>query len=204
MKLISSNISGNHFSTEVNLAQSVGGNRFDFTSNPVSLKGYYKFTKAGTDTVSIVIKTFASSVEKGTASFVATTSTTGYQSFEIPITYVDATTTDELFLQISLGNTNGDADPNSILLIDAFEFNYTPLSTISYNQNASITLYANENAINFSENVSEVSVFNTMGANVIQYNDFTNTINHNQLKNGVYIVTYKYKNNYYSSKIILE
>jgi hypothetical protein len=203
MKLIATEINGNYFSTDINLASSLGGVDVPFTSRPVSLRGYYKFTQAGTDSIKFELSTSSSSAKTGTATFTSKTSTTGYQYFEAPVVYTSQAATASVSLKIILSNASDNADPNSELFIDAFEFNYQPLPTSVTSSEEVLNVYNTSNEILFSEEVTDINLFTVAGINQMNYKNSTKSVSTSSLNTGMYILTYQYNNKYYSKKIFV-
>jgi hypothetical protein len=105
-----------------------------------------------------------------------------------------------------MGNTYMDtADPSTKAVIDNLQFEYaTPTVTTHYTSTSSINVFAANKNINFSDNVSDVHVVDMTGVNALQETASTKQLNAGNLKNGLYVVTYKYNDNYFSKKIVLE
>jgi len=199
-------VGANQISLGNNIAEN--GRGIPFTGRPTKLIGYYKFTKGGSDILGISVSAYSTSAgEIFNEKLTITTSVLNYTKFEIILNY-DATITDNptnLNLTIAIGNTNNQANAATILYIDNLAFEYaTTTSTTNYTSTSAINVYAANRNINFSENVSDVHVVDMVGAQKIQETSTTKTLNAASLTTGMYIVTYKYNDAYYSKKVVIE
>jgi len=185
-----------------------------FTGKPKKLIGYYKFIRGGTDTLGISVDITGGQFNDDDIAlgyFTAKSSTTGdeYAKFEIILDYDESVTVSptELVLYINLSNSDNEADAATQVLIDDLSFEYeteTPTSVMNYDNTSSINVFAVNKHINFSENVSDIQVIDMVGANKMQETASVKSLNAAALNTGLYIVTYKYNNNYFSKKIVLE
>lgn len=182
-----------------------------FASKPTKLTGYYKFNSgAAGDNLFItgqISDRFGYSI--GDGYFLTSESKSEYTKFEIIFDYASNDNSNpptSLVIAIISGNSFEDsADPSTKLVIDNFEFDYSiTTSTITNHTTSPINVFAANNNINFSENVSDVHVVNMIGASKIQEAASTKTLNAASLTSGLYIVTYKYNDNYFSKKIVME
>ncbi|ABG57769.1 T9SS type A sorting domain-containing protein [Cytophaga hutchinsonii] len=180
----------------------------DFTGRPTKLVGYTKFTKGGTDTLGIMVAVGDIENENPVAYGELTLSATqgAYTKFEITLEYDAENTSDvnTLVLVIGTGAKTGFASSSTVALIDALSFEYSPTSTVNYAAKSPINVFAANNTINFSENVSDVHVVDMVGASKIQEASSTKTMNTSSLTSGLYIVTYNYNGNYFSKKVVIE
>jgi hypothetical protein len=172
------------------------------------LVGYYKFTNGGKDTLGISVSSYSTYAgEIFNENLTISSSVLEYTKFEILINY-DQKIPDNptnLNLKISIGNTNHQAAASTILYIDNLQFEYgTTTATKHYTSTSSINVFAANKNINFSDNVSDVHVVDMTGVNALQETASTKQLNAGNLKNGLYVVTYKYNDNYFSKKIVLE
>jgi len=189
------------------LASNLSGQGVAFNGRPKKLVGYTKFTKAGTDTLGIDVEIYdANGGEVAFGELTISATQAGYTKFEITLVY-DATNTNaaaELFIGFGIGNDNDKASPNTVALIDALSFEYATTSTVNYASTSPINIYAANKNINFSENVSDVHVVDMVGANKMQETATTKTLDVAALTTGMYIVTYKYNDAYFSKKVVIE
>jgi hypothetical protein len=196
-----------YFSNELDLANSIGGQGIDFAYKPYYLRVHIKFNKAGNDTagINITLNDIGYNIiGSGKTTFI-NSSPSGYETVDIPINYLNSNNIEKISLKISLGNSTGDADAASYLIVDGFEFIYTPSSALSYNPNSIINIYTNNSdEIIFSEEVSDININNIFGLNQLTKNNKTSKMSTSSLTTGIYIITYKYKDQYYSKKIFIE
>jgi hypothetical protein len=182
-----------------------------FTGRPTKLTGYYKYT-AGVAGDELTIEVFGSNLNDEDylfyGAFTTSVNQTTYKNFEIDLEYdpTDLTNPMALTLLISVGNSDdGSIDGNTLALIDNLLFVYdTPTSTVNYTATSPINVYAVNKYINFSENVSDVHIVDMVGANKMQETGTTKTLNAASLTAGMYIVTYKYNDAYFSKKVVIE
>jgi len=178
-----------------------------FTGRPTKLVGYYKFTKAGTDTVGIMLGGYSDVTSEDIfyGEFTAKTTTSAYTRFEIDLEYYSTASPTGLDLIITVSNTAGNGSDGTELLIDNLVFEYnTPTSTVNYAPTSPINVYATQNNIHFSDDVSEIHIVDMIGSEKITHGSKTNAVNTSFLNTGLYIVTYKYNEAYFSKKIVLE
>jgi len=179
-----------------------------FDGRPTKLIGYAKFTKAGTDTLGISIEIDDSDEgEIAYGELTLSTTQSGYTRFEITLDYNTSNTNDVATLLIGFGIGNEDdlASAGTVALIDGLSFEYsTTTATVNYSATSAINVYAANKTINFSENVSDVHVVDMVGASKMQEASATKTLNAASLTTGMYIVTYKYNDAYYSKKVVIE
>lgn len=180
----------------------------EFTGRPSKLIGYTKFTKGGTDTLGIAVAIGNDDDEDEIASAEVTISESqnGYTKFEIPFVYNTANTSKVtgLAIFITIGDKKGLASESTIALIDELSLVYAPTATVNYKSTSSINVFASNKTINFSENVSDVHVVDMVGSSKMQEAASTKALNAASLNTGLYIVTYKYNDNYYSKKVVIE
>ena len=182
----------------------------DFTGRPTKLIGYTQFTKGHADSLSISVVIMDSNEDEiGYGELLINSDQTGYTKFEITIIYEPTNTNDPSTLVIffRLGATDGSASGNSVALIDAMSFEYStsiPTATTNYTSTSPINVFAANKNINFSENVSDVHVINMVGAQKMQETATTKIVNAASLTTGMYIVTYKYNDAYFSKKVVIE
>lgn len=179
-----------------------------FTGRPTKLTGYTKFTKGGDDTLGIYIEMHDSNGNPITYNAVTISATQpDYTKFEIFIPYDHTNTTDPgtLVIGFGLGNKNILTSSSSVALIDALSFEYgITTAAVHYTSAAQINVFAAQKNIHFSEQVSDVHVVDMVGAQKIAQANTTQTINAGALNSGLYIVTYKYKDSYFSKKVVIE
>ncbi|ABG57770.1 T9SS type A sorting domain-containing protein [Cytophaga hutchinsonii] len=195
-------------SNSIYLSSSVDDYGVSFNGRPTKLVGYTKFTKGGTDVLNIGVELDdANGNEVAYNEVNISTTQSGYTKFEITLEYGTSNTNDvsSLIIFINLGNASDKASASSIALIDALSFEYgTATSTVNYSSKSPINVFAANNSINFSENVSDVHVTDMLGASKIQEAASTKTMNTASLISGLYIVTYNYNGNYFSKKVVIE
>jgi hypothetical protein len=194
----------------IDLAKNPSG--VPFTGKPTKLIGYYKFNKAGTDTMGIMVSTSVINPTEPIlyGEFSTITSQTSFTKFEIILEDFDISNQSVaavLNLSIGFSNSQGYADANTYLIVDNLSFEYTTTtSTTNYTSTSTsaINIYAENKNINFSDNVSNVHIVDMTGVNALQETASTKQVNAGNLKSGLYVVTYKYNDNYFSKKIVLE
>lgn len=191
------------------LAISTGSNEgIVFNGRPTKLVGYTKFTKGGLDTLGMYVEIDDANGNKiAYNELTLSSSQSGYTKFEISLVYNPLFTSPPttLYFGIGLGDKNGSASSNTIALIDGFSFVYpTTTGTTNYTSTSPINVYAANKNINFSENVSDVHVVDMVGANKMQETASTKTLDAATLTTGMYIVTYKYNDAYFSKKVVIE
>jgi len=184
-------------------------NSLPFTGRPIKLVGYYKFIKAGNDAVDIQISTTeADGSYIAFGDFTTNTTVTSYTKFEITLDYNPATKVNpsSLLLLVRVGDfPDQSGTQGTELYLDNLHFEYgAPTSTDNYSVKSPINVFAANKHINFSENVSDIHVIDMVGANKMQEDGSTKTLNAALLNAGMYIVTYKYKDNYFSKKVVIE
>ena len=184
------------------------GNGVPFTGRPTKLIGYYKFTKGGTDTLSISVELDDNNGNPvGYGDVTITTTQSSYAIFEITINY-DPTFLNNpsiLLMEFGIGSKNGTANQNTTAFLDDLSFVYgTTTATINYTTTSPINVYAANKNINFSDNVSDIHVIDMVGAQKMQETATTKTLNVAALTTGLYIVTYKYNDAYFSKKVVIE
>jgi hypothetical protein len=207
LRLAGMNYMGILMPNSIVLSPSVSELGVDFNGRPTKLVGYTKFTKAGSDVLTIGVEVDdANGNELAYNDLTISTTQAGYTRFEIALTYDQSNTSPAatLIIGVDLGDANDDISANTVALIDALSFEYTPTSTISYAAKSPINVFAANNAINFSENVSDVHVVDMIGASKMQEAASTKTLNTASLTSGLYIVTYNYNGNYFSKKVVIE
>lgn len=191
----------------------IGSEGVPFTGQPTKLTGYYKLnTTVTTDELKISVSgENANSSSSGI--FYGIFTTLGnqdlYKKFEINLAYnpSDPSNPTTLKLVIAVGNGNDNSmDENTIAFIDnlVFEYDNTATSTLTYTTTSPINVYAANKNINFSENVSDVHVVDMVGSQKMQEALTTKTLNAASLTAGMYIITYKYNDAYYSKKVVIE
>ena len=199
-------VGANQISIGNNIAEN--GRGIPFTGRPKKLVGYYKFTKGGSDTLGITLSSYSTYAgEIFNEKLTITSSVLNYTRFEIILNY-DVAIADNptnLNFTIAIGNTNHQADASTVLYIDDLTFEYaTTTSTTNYSATSPINVYAANKNINFSENVSDVHVVDMVGASKMEETTTTKTLNVASLTTGMYIVTYKYNDAYFSKKVVIE
>ena len=104
-----------------------------------------------------------------------------------------------------MGNSQGSGNPNSYVLIDDLVFEYGPTTaTTSASTTSPVNVYTTLKDINFSNEVSDVAIYNLVGSQELNQTAATKTVNAAALKSGMYVVTYKYNDNFYSKKVVIE
>ena len=182
-----------------------------FTGRPTKLTGYYKFN-AGIegDVLSILVYGFNMNDEDYLfhGETIISNNQTTYKKFEMDLDYDPIDLSNPLILEmvITVGNLDdGTINENTLALIDNLVFEYdTPTSTTNYTSISPINVYAANKTINFSENVSDIHIVDMVGSQKTQESSTTKTLNASSLTAGMYIVTYKYNDAYYSKKVIIE
>jgi hypothetical protein len=179
-----------------------------FDARPTKLIGYTKFTKGGTDNLTISIELIDDNDDLvADGELILSSTQSGYTKFEITLDYKTSNTNDvsALNIDLSIGDANDMASSSTVALIDALSFEYgTTTSTVNYSTTSPVNVFAANKTINFSENVSDVHVVDMIGANKMQETAATKALNAASLTTGIYIVTYKYNDAYFSKKIIVE
>lgn len=181
----------------------------DFTTRPSKLIGYAKFTKGGTDTlgIDVAIGDIEDDEPVAYGELTISESQSAYTKFEITLVYNAEITSDVSTLVISfgIGNENYAASASTSALIDGLSFEYGPVtSTVNYAKTSPVTVFAANNSIHFSEAVSDVHVVDMVGASKMQEAASTKTLHAATLTSGLYVVTYKYNDNYFSKKVVIE
>ncbi len=186
-------------------------NGVPFTDSPSTLSGYFKFNQVGGDPLTIIVQLLnADKNYVGWGSLTQNSSVTKYTKFEIPISYdfgypgpVDA-----LVISFNLGDFNktsgATAHKGTQLIVDNLAFEYPATATINYSNTSPINVFAANKTISFSENVSDVHVTDITGASKIQETSDTKTVNAAALSTGLYIVSYKYNDHYFTQKVVIE
>jgi len=185
-----------------------------FTDTPSKLTGYVKFNQTGNDILTILVEiSDKDGNNKGWGYFIQKTSLTDYTKFELPIIYDPQYTgaATNLIVAFSVGeqqtstNENTKAHEGTKMVADNLVFEYgTTTATTNYTSASPINVFTAPKNINFSEQVSEVTVMDMVGAQKISQSNATQTINAASLNSGLYIVTYKYKDAYFSKKVVIE
>jgi len=178
-----------------------------FTGRPTKLIGYTKFTKGGTDTLGIFVDLLDNNGDEvGFGELSINSTQAGYTRFELTITYIPTNTNavSNLGIGFGLGSADNSASANSVALIDGLTFEYPTTATMNFTSTSPINVYAANKNINFSENVSDVNVVDMIGASKMQEASATKTLNAAALTTGMYIVTYKYNDAYFSKKVVIE
>jgi hypothetical protein len=196
-------------SNYVNIATDLNtpGIAVPFTSRPTKLTGYYKFTQAGTDTLGISVGGYdANDNELFYGEMTKTASVSTYTKFEINLDYDPLFSTNPIILNlyISIGNTNDESDASTVLYIDNLEFEYTTTATTAFTTTSPVHVYTSQKDIIFSSEVSDVIIYNLVGSQELNQTVATKTVNAAALKSGLYVVTYKYNDNFYSKKVVVE
>jgi len=183
-----------------------------FTGRPTKLTGYYKYT-GGIESDELNIKVYGFNMNDEDylfhGEFITSKDQTTYKKFELELDYSTTDLSNPLILEmaITVGNsTDGSINENTEAFIDnlVFEYDNTSTSTLNYNPISSINIYSLQKNINFSDDVSDVHIVDMVGAVKMQQALSTKTLNAALLNAGMYIVTYKYNDAYFSKKIILE
>lgn len=183
-----------------------------FTGRPTKLTGYYKFIP-GVDTDSLNLIVAGYDNLKGDSlfygQFITSSTQSTYKKFEIKLNYNTADQSDPILLYIGIivGSLQTPfIDPNTVAFIDnlVFEYDNPTTSTINYTSTSPINVYAANKNINFSENVSDIHVVDMIGAHKMQAASATKTLDAAALTTGMYIVTYKYNDAYFSKKVVIE
>ena len=183
-----------------------------FTGRPTKLTGYYKFIPGvDTDSLNIIVGGYNTITGDSLfyGQFITSSTQSTYQKFEIVLNYNTADQSNPilLFIGIIMGSLQkAFIDPNTVAFIDnlVFEYDNPTTSTINYTSTSSVNVYAANKNINFSENVSDVHVVDMVGAQKMQETATTKTLNAASLTTGLYIVTYKYNDAYFSKKVVIE
>ncbi len=174
---------------------------------PTKLIGYTKFTQSGSDVLIISVEVDDAGGNRLAYNDVRISTTqAGYTKFEISLTYDQSNTSPAATLVIDFNLRFGiDISTSTVALIDAVYFEYgTTTSTVHYSASSPINIFAANKNINFSENVSDIHVVDMVGANKMQETAATKTLNAAALTTGMYIVTYKYNDAYFSKKVVIE
>jgi hypothetical protein len=185
-----------------------------FSDTPSKLTGYVKFNQTGNDILTILVEILDKDNNyKGWGYFIQKSSLADYTKFEIPITYDPQYTgaATALIVAFSVGeqqtstSENTKAHEGTKMVVDNLSFEYgTTTATTNYTSASPIHVFAAQKNIQFSEQVSEVNVIDMIGAQKISQSNATQTINAAALNSGLYIVTYKYKDAYFSKKVVIE
>jgi hypothetical protein len=185
-------------------------NGVPFASKPTKLTGYYKFNQ-GTSDDNLVISAQVSDQYGNSIGFgylLVSQTVSNYTKFEFTLDNTDnnSNAPKSLVITFLIGNTFADtADPLTKLVVDNLQFEYDiSTSTVNYTTTSPINVYAANKSINFSENVSDIHVADMVGAQKMQEIATTKTLNAASLTTGMYIVTYKYNDTYFSKKVVIE
>lgn len=220
LKLEALNYSGNYYYNFLSLGTGIYSTEDDggwvsegipFTGRPTKLTGYYKFAK-GTETDVLSIEVFGANATNEDflfhGKFIESSNQSTYKKFELILDYptTDQTNPSVLYMLIVAGDEEiGYSEPGMYALIDNLTFEYgTPTSTTNYSSSNTIYVFAANKTINFSENVSDVHVVDMIGAEKINQSNTTKVLHAPLLNSGMYIVTYKYMDNYFSKKVVIE
>lgn len=181
----------------------------NFNGRPTKLIGYTKFTRGDSDTLGIFVGIGDENEDEvAYGEITLLNSQSAYTKFEVTLVYDENNSNDPVFLSIGfdLGtNQETGVSPSSVALIDALSFEYSPVtSAVNYSAKSPITVFAANKNINFSEAVSDVHVVDMVGASKMQEAASTKTLNAASLTSGLYVVTYKYNDNYFSKKVVIE
>lgn len=213
--------SENHFYNFVTLGTAIYSTQDDggwvsqgipFTGRPTKLTGYYKFAQ-GASTDVLMIEVFGSNSTSEDylfhGKFIASSNQSSYKKFELILDYptTDLTNPSVLsFIIISGNSQNGYSAPGTVAFIDNLFFQYDDFTTATTNYTYSniINVFAANKTINFSENVSDIHVVDMLGAEKINQSNTAKAVNASSLNTGMYIVTYKYNDNYFSNKVVIE
>lgn len=182
-----------------------------FSSKPSSLKGYYKGLLGSGDSLGITIKLKNNNgiVAQGKFTQKSNILVDAYTLFEINLNYNSLNTSDPdslvIFISLGTSNANERLNQNTEIYLDNLTFDYSiTTSTTAYASTSPISVYAANKNINFSESVSDVHIVDMIGAQKLQEASNTKLLNAAALTTGMYIVTYKYHNAYFSKKVVIE
>ncbi|MBC7450426.1 MAG: T9SS type A sorting domain-containing protein [Cytophagales bacterium] len=187
-----------------------GGNYVPFTGRPTKLTGWYKFIQGDADTLDFVVGAYNINTKENIfyEELIIKKGQAEYTKFEIVLHYDESIKTNPtvLVFGVGLGNYSlQEANKASAVYLDDLVFEYDVItSTHSYTAASPVNVYEANDFIVFSEEVSEITVIDQVGAQKIIQTDATKNVSSNTLNNGLYIITYKYRDAYFSKKIILE
>ena len=192
----------------------LAGNLFaisdEFIGRPTKLVGYTKFTKGGTDELGIFVGLDGDNeTEVAYGEFSVTETQSDYVKFEIILDYTDNTTPPtSMYIGFKLGTSVDEqltSSANTKTLIDKLSFEYGPTTaTTSFSATSSVNVFTTQKDINFSKEVSEVVIYNLVGLQELAQTATTKSVNAAALKSGLYVVTYKYNDAYFSKKVVIE
>jgi hypothetical protein len=161
-----------------------------YSERPDSLTGYYKYTRMGNDTGTIGVRFFKNQVLIGEGAFYATASNSGLTRFATEIQWADSQIPDSVYILASTGGkTTNTAD--SEINIDNLGFaGLTGIKAISSN---TVKLVPNpaKNYITLkglNTQKTEITVYNTLGSEVLKTTTLNGTIDIEKLNPGVYFI----------------
>ena len=198
------------------LSQAIGGGT-PFTGRPDTLKGFFKYTPVGADSMLVLItftKTNSGVPDTiGVGAITCSYTVSNYTEFAVPIYYNPAYTenpdTMNIILLSSVAATGGNG---STLLVDDLSLVYNPVG-ISENHAVNYRIYPNPASdhltisTNDTKNIPvNVKIFNLTGQEV--YNDnYLNVSNHNinlsSFKEGMYFVKISSNNINKTEKVLI-
>lgn len=190
-------------------------------ANPKKLNGFYKYTPTGLDTAlaGLVAYSYNSTLDSlipVDSALVQLTSTAGYTSFEVSLTYNGFPPIDTLGILFSASNALEEGfyqGVGSVLLLDDLSLEYFPASVEEVDNSLPIAIYPNpvKSVLylqygNIQESIS-LDIYNLLGARITGKRIDTNgigstiSINTTDLPNGIYIYKVSVGNRIKTGKI---
>lgn len=155
---------------------------------PYSFEGYYKFTPANTDAVSISVEVAQSSSVLGSGMISISDAVSSYTKFVVPINYTNnSLTPNEVWVKFTM--VNNQTTEGTVFLLDDVAFGYTPIASVADNVNTTEGLVVNSNEVKFTDADSKglFEVTDMMGKALLNI-DETNAVNFTDLPSGTYLV----------------
>jgi hypothetical protein len=176
-----------------------------FTSKPKTFNGFYKFTNAGSDEITVSV-TLIDADEQPVAygETILTETKSAYTQFNLPIQYFSSSAVTGIYVEIAF---NEDADAASTFIVDDLSFTYlsSPV-TAKTPVSAGIQFYPNpgKDNLHFEKPVSNISISTTNGLNILNAAEETNVLNIASLQKGIYIISYEYNQTRINGKLVVE
>lgn len=190
---------------------------FPISGHPNNFCGWYKFNSVNYDTMMISLQLYQGGISVAYANFMTIFSTSGWNSFNIPIsTYTAA---DSGAIMISAYNADGPPpdylpNGNSVLYVDNLSLDALITSAPDeVSENISFDIYPNPaseivnmNINNRSNEEMEINIYDVIGNLVksMALKQNQTAINIEDLSNGVYVVSLKSKDITTNRKLIIQ
>jgi hypothetical protein len=176
------------------------------------LQGYFKYTPVGADSGIVVVVLYKNTDTLATGAFVASTLTSTWQLFDIPLDYSTTITGSPTTMNIVMLSSAYNPQVGSSLKIDDLNFIYNPLNVTENKSNDMISVYPNPATENISIDLSKfnspssINIYNSLGELVSKSENCSNNnnISVNHLSNGVYSVEVLNNNQKSIKKLIIE